>query len=350
MYDNCNQRSEPARGWQPKAAKSELGPQELIEVEATEPKHAKPLLTVEQQIAHLKAKGVTFDLCTEDEAAAYLLGKCQFFKVVAYRELFDKHDDGERAGCYIGLDFAHLKLLAGIDRRLRDALLPMTLDVEHFASANLLAEAEAHDEDGYAIMSDYLESVSPGRRRYIENELDVRSNDVYCGAVIRKYRSEMPIWAFCEVVSFGTFIGLMKFCAERWDDRRILADHYLIKKAKSVRNASAHSQCILNDLSEQAAKGERVTPAVVQAIAECGVPKRLRSKKLKSPRMVQISTLLYQYAALVPEGDTRAERKAQIAAFFRCFDENAGILPAENPAVSSIEFMRRLTEGFNLLD
>ena len=234
---------------------------------------------------------------------------------------------------------------------MRDALLPMTLDVEHFASANLLAEAEAHDEDGYAIMSDYLESVSPGRRRYIENELDVRSNDVYCGAVIRKYRSEMPIWAFCEVVSFGTFIGLMKFCAERWDDRRILADHYLIKKAKSVRNASAHSQCILNDLSEQAAKGERVSPAVVQAIAECGVPKRLRSKKLKSPRMVQISTLLYQYAALVPEGDNPRRAEGPDRGLLSLLSTRTpAVLPAENPAVSSIEFMRRLTEGFNLLD
>ena len=317
---------------------------------AVVPQHAKPLLTVKEQIAHLKAKGVTFDLCTADEAAAYLSGKCQFFKVAAYRKLFSNHENGERMGCYIGLDFAHLKLLAGIDRRLRDTLLHMTLDAEHFASANLLTEAEAHGEDGYAIMADYMESVSPSRRRYIENELDIRSNDIYCGAVIRKYRNDMPIWAFCEVVSFGTFIGLMKFCAERWNDRRILANHYLLKKTKSVRNACAHSQCVLNDLSEQAVKGERVAPAVTQAIAECGVPKRLRSKKLRSPRMAQIATLLYQYAALVPEGNTRTERKAQLAAFFRYFDNNAGILPAENPAVSSVDFMRRLTEGFNLLD
>lgn len=38
------------------------------EAQQTE-KHAKPLLTVEQQLAHLKAKGVTFDLCNEEEAA-----------------------------------------------------------------------------------------------------------------------------------------------------------------------------------------------------------------------------------------------------------------------------------------
>ena len=32
----------------------------------------KPLLTVPEQIEHLKSKGVTFDLCTEQEAAALI--------------------------------------------------------------------------------------------------------------------------------------------------------------------------------------------------------------------------------------------------------------------------------------
>lgn len=39
--------------------------------------HPKPMLTVEQQIAHMKAKGITFSLVTEEEAAAHLREKCQ---------------------------------------------------------------------------------------------------------------------------------------------------------------------------------------------------------------------------------------------------------------------------------
>lgn len=35
-------------------------------------KDHKPLLTVEQQIEHLKSKGVTFELCSEEDAAEYL--------------------------------------------------------------------------------------------------------------------------------------------------------------------------------------------------------------------------------------------------------------------------------------
>lgn len=208
---------------------------------AAVPIHEKPLLTVEEQIVHLKSKGVTFDSRTEAEAADCLAGKRQFFKATAYRKLFDKHVGGEKDGQYIDLDFAQLKYLAGLDRRLRDTLLPMTLDVEHFTAARLLKAAEDNGEDGYAVMRDYMESVPTKRRKYIENELEIRSSDAYCGAVIRKYRDDMPIWSFVEVVSFGTFIGLTKFCANRWEDGELLASHYLLKKAKSVRNASAHS-------------------------------------------------------------------------------------------------------------
>ena len=125
------------------------------ETQQTE-KRAKPPLTVEQQLVHLKAKGVTFDLCNEEEAATYLSDKCQFFRVIAYRKLFDKHVGGEHDGQYINLDFAQLRYLAGLDRQFRDVMLAMSLDIEHFAKARLLHELTLHaDEDGYSVVADY---------------------------------------------------------------------------------------------------------------------------------------------------------------------------------------------------
>lgn len=41
---------------------------------ALEP-HLKPMLTVEQQIAHMKSKGIAFKLVSEEEAAAHLREK-----------------------------------------------------------------------------------------------------------------------------------------------------------------------------------------------------------------------------------------------------------------------------------
>jgi len=166
-------------------------------------KHAKPLLTVEQQLVHLKAKGVTFDLCNEEEAATYLSDKCQFFRVIAYRKLFDKHVGGERDGQYINLDFAQLRYLAGLDRQFRDVMLAMSLDIEHFAKVRLLHEPTLHaDEDGYSVVADYREELKSNGRMYMENELRARKGDDYCGDIIQKYAGGMPLWALLEVVSF----------------------------------------------------------------------------------------------------------------------------------------------------
>ena len=126
--------------------------------------HPKPMLNVDQQIAHMKAKGITFDLVSEAEAAAHLRTKCQFFRVYAYRRNFDRHVGGDRDGQYVGLDFGHLRVLSNLDRKLRDTLLPMALDLEHFAKVRLLAAAEDAGEDGYAVMRGYMASVTDRQR------------------------------------------------------------------------------------------------------------------------------------------------------------------------------------------
>lgn len=121
----------------------------------------KPKLTVDEQIERLKSKSVTFNLCVEEDARETLRDKTYYFKLAAYRVLFDKRVGGERDGEYVGLDFGHLRDLAAIDHMLRYTLLPMTLDVEHFAKVKLMREiTEREDEDGYSIVADYQESLS----------------------------------------------------------------------------------------------------------------------------------------------------------------------------------------------
>ena len=313
-------------------------------------RHSKPMLTVEQQIAHMKSKGITFGLVSEEEAAAHLRKKCQFFRVYAYRKIFEKRIGGNRDGQYVGLDFGHLRVLSSLDRRLRDALLPMALDLEHFAKVRLLATAEGHDEDGYAVMRDYMASITDRQRAYLEGELDRREDDPYAGDVVYRYRYDMPLWAFCEIVSFGAFLGILRFCADRWGDHELSDLHYHLKWVKSIRNASAHGSCVVNDLSEHPSRRWRAPDAVTRALASCGVPKRLRAKRLGSPRMAQMCTLLYLYDLIVPEGTVRADRARLLADLFGYLHGEGSCLPCENPAVASLAFAERLTRGLGLLD
>lgn len=121
----------------------------------------KTLLTVEEQIEHLKSKGVTFKLCSEEDAVEYLSERTYFFKIAAYRTLFDKRVGGPLDGQYANLDFGYLKTLASLDRDLRYALLPLTLDVEHAARTKLVRNVtERVGEDGYTVVRDYMASLN----------------------------------------------------------------------------------------------------------------------------------------------------------------------------------------------
>lgn len=61
----------------------------------------KPMLSVGEQIEHLKSRGVRFELCSEDAAARYLERANNYLRVAAYRKLYPRQVDGPSPGSYI---------------------------------------------------------------------------------------------------------------------------------------------------------------------------------------------------------------------------------------------------------
>ena len=301
--------------------------------------HPKPMLTVEQQIAHMKAKGITFELVSEEEAAAYLTDRTYFFKLYAYRTLFERRVGGPRDGQYVGLDFGHLKLLASLDRTLRYALLPMTLDVEHFARVKLVREVtEREGEDGYSIVSDYLASLNHDDRRRRMGEISSFLRDTYSGDLARKYSlpDNMPLWVYLEMASFGSFVDLWLFCARRWTDPAMLDVHYQLRQSKLVRNACAHSSNVINGFARSS--GDIETNAdVMQAIARTGISHRVRTAKMSNPRLQ-----LYLHAKSVPEGTAKARARNDIAQFSARMDDALEALSKNDAVRSSFTFLMKL--------
>lgn len=257
-----------------------------------EPHDRKPILTIEQQIEHLKQKGVAFELCSEEEAADYLRDKCNFFKLASYRKLFSKYEGGPRDGRYVDLDFGQLRLLAALDQELRHALLGMTLDIEHFQKVTLLREMEDRGEDGYAIVADYMASLTTANREYRLRELKMSGRSPYSSSLYAKYSGDMPAWAFLELTSFGTLIDFVRFCARRWGDRRLEASHYDLKRVKSVRNCAAHGSCLINCFAERGAARGSASSGVSRRVAAVGIPKATRRKWMGNTAMQEVATVL----------------------------------------------------------
>lgn len=191
----------------------------------------KPSLAVSAQIAHLKSKGVAFELCSEEDAADYLRTANNLLRTSSYRKLFPVKATGAHAGEYAGLDFEHLRALSSLDRLFRACFLSIALDIEHFARIEVLNECEERNEDGYSIVQDYLRNrLNHKGRNHVEGGLRTRgsagvTHDEYSGDLIAKHLDagehldRMPVWVFLETIEFRAFTDFYLFCAERWGGR-----------------------------------------------------------------------------------------------------------------------------------
>lgn len=117
----------------------------------------KQLLTTDQLIKHMKEKGVTFNIISEQDAKIFLSENNYYMKLASYRANYPKYLSGEKVGQYINLDFAYLKELSSIDRHLRYLIMEMCLDIEHALKVLLISHVENNPlEDGYELIRRFI--------------------------------------------------------------------------------------------------------------------------------------------------------------------------------------------------
>lgn len=278
------------------------------------PDNSKPILTAREQVEHLKQKGVKFNVMSEADAERYLTYQSNYFKVTAYRKNYPKHTDGENAGKYINLEFAYLVDLATIDMHLRYQLVHMALDIEHHVKLQLLRALEAHGEDGYSIVSDYMHSLSPQQQNTFQSEINRNNNNVYCGDIVQKYGSGFPVWALIEIIPFGRLVSFYKFSASRFNDTSMMKNFYLLLTCKEIRNATAHSNCILNDLRANTTNRKADKTVSNALTATNGITAGSRRNRMSNARIQQIVTLFYEYKMIVSSDALRKREEIKLHA------------------------------------
>ena len=246
----------------------------------------------------MKNRGITFNEISENDAKQFLQNNNYYMKLAAYRANYDKCDTGKRQGQYKKLDFGYLKELSTIDMYLRYIVMDMCLDIEHVIKVRLIKNITNNpSEDGYDIVRKFI--TQDDNLRILKNIRSHKSGE-YCKDLIEKYYPYFPVWVFVELISFGDLLYFCSFYEKIYGVQII--NNKLMNTVRDVRNAAAHSNCLLNKMTEKIDSTKQVNNEISSFIIGMkNISKTSRVNNLSYKFTNSFVTVLYVYDSLMNE-------------------------------------------------
>ena len=284
----------------------------------------KKKLSVDELIQHMKNKGITFNIISEDDAKHFLQEHNYYFKFASYRGNYVKYQRGSHTGKYENLDFAYLKELSIIDMHLRYLILQMCLDIEHQIKVMLLRDIEQNPyENGYTIVKEF------DKDQRCRQKILKQSHASYAHDLIEKYRVNLdfPVWVLFELISFGDLCNLYQKYTELYPKRN-LPKRSLLNPIRNMRNAAAHSNCLIYKLRLSENRNTDARKRNINDISNivAQIPTIRRSSRKNYLQIIPIhdfAVLLYWYHNFVKsEGLQKKRRRELYKLFYRRMTEH----------------------------
>ncbi len=299
-------------------------------------------------------KGITYEIDGKERTKDFIENHNNYFRTAAYRKNYIKYNEGEHKGQYIRLDFAYLKELSTIDMHLRFLILKMCLDIEHDLKVSLLTDITNNDaEDGYEIVKRFL-----NENTWVLEDIYYKRHSTYVGDLISKNFNfaineetnkldcdsteiNCPIWAFLKLISFGDFTKLYTSYYELYPKGKPLTN--VINSVKSLRNACAHNNCLINDLKRSTAtKAPKVITDFIKDIP--GISKSERKANLSSRPLLEFASLLFLYSEVVSP-QVKENRIKELSDLFNDrLIKHSAYFEKNEIIVSSYKFSKKLVD------
>ncbi|MCV3457096.1 Abi family protein [Campylobacter sp. CNRCH_2016_0050h] len=206
----------------------------------------KGKLNIDEQIEHMKNKGIVFNIIDETLAKKILSHKTYYFKLKSYAKIYPKTQSDK----YDKLEFSYIYEISKIDMAFRNFLLKITLDTEHLVKTLFLYKISQAENDGYELVDSFLKSEEGLNtkillKKYKEKITQGKSGGLY--DILKHYSDEIPIWVFVEILTFNDFIKFYTFCIKSNESFSIYKtfSNWTFESIRWLRNLSAHNNSIL---------------------------------------------------------------------------------------------------------
>lgn len=303
----------------------------------------KTLFTIDELITHMKSKGIKFNIISEEQAKSFLCDNNYYMKLASYRKIYPKYQTGKKEGKYINLEFAYLQELSTIDMHLRYLIIKMCLDIEHFLKVKLItAVTNNPKEDGYELVKKFI--ALPNNDRIVR-KIKWHKSSEYCKDLINKYYPNFPIWVFVELISFGDLAYLVDFYSVLYNEP-IISNKFM-NTVRDIRNASAHSNCLINKLFEELPATQQPDAEITEYVKRVkNISSSTRAKNLKYRVVYDFVTLLFVYNEIVPEGVAKRQRHKEIQELVNVrMEKHREYFTSNNKITGTYNFVKKVVDN-----
>ena len=304
----------------------------------------KQKLSIEEQLNHMKEKGIQFNYTNEEEALAYLANNTYYFKLKAYAKNYDQYKRGHsKIGKYENLEFAYLQELSIIDMHLRHLIMKMALDIEHAVKVRLLNDFNKSDDDGYQIIAKFNSIYAD-----IEDKIKEKKGNSFCRDLIEKLSiSGYAIWNIIEVLSFHDLLKLYYLFYTEYPECLSGKNlFYPLMSVKRLRNAAAHSNCLLNSLKKPYSGEIKQNDKINSFISKItSIDKLSRQNNMSNRLVYDFVTFLYVFDNItISEGIRRHTLEALDGLFNVRMVQNNVYFSQNSSIMSTYIFIKKVVD------
>lgn len=266
-------------------------------------------LTTRELVNHMLIEDeITLNNTTIDKAIHFLDHTNNYYRIAAYKTLYNKKITRENKEVYIDLDFNYLKELSSIDVSIRHIILKMCSDIEHSLKVKMLHDISHNEIKSSEVVDLFLSnndniiknierySSSPYVSRLLKDNFEFiaveKDEKIYNN--ISNYRN-CPIWVLMELLSFGDFIKCHTLFYEKYDIDSFESN--VLNLTKSLRNCCAHNNCFINNLYDKSAYAPKKITDFITGLNLYN--SKLINKKLKTRPILEFVTMLYVFNDVV---------------------------------------------------
>ena len=194
------------------------------------------------------------------------------------------------------------------------------------------------------IGDEYTNAKGKLQNEYILQKIHRHNSSDYCKDLIDKYYPFFPVWVFVVLISFGDLAYLCDFYDKLYSDP--IVNNKFMNTVRDLRNASAHSNCLINKLFEPLNPNQQIDSSIsnyVKSVAS--VSSQARAKNLNYRIVYNFVTLLYIYDSIIPDGIAKCKRHAEIKDLFNNrMTKHKDYFKSNNKIVGIYKFLKKVVD------